>query len=115
MTDRTFVCTCEDVELQEIEESIERGYTTIEGLKRATAVTTGPCQGAWCLGATLRVLAKATDQDPGELGAITHRPPTHGAPLGALAKAPLPDDAGPAEPGTSSEDGPGHAQEVDDA
>lgn len=94
MKDRTILCPCEDVELREIHDAVERGYTDLEAVKRLTAVTTGPCQGTWCLKATLVALAEATDRDPGELGSISHRPPVDGVPLGALAGAPLPEDEG---------------------
>lgn len=88
MRDRTIVCPCEDVELHEIEEAIELGYTDLEPIKRLTAVTTGPCQGKWCLSATIRILAEATDRDPETLGGITHRQPVRGVPLAALAEQP---------------------------
>jgi bacterioferritin-associated ferredoxin len=101
MRDRTIVCPCEDVELHELEEAIERGYTSLEPLKRATAVTTGPCQGKWCLSATIRVLAEATDTDPEAIGGITHRQPVRGVPLAAIAQAPADDEdatGGPDDP-----------------
>lgn len=88
MRSRTIVCPCEDVELHDLHEAIERGYEDLEALKRLTAVTTGPCQGKWCLRSTLEVLAEATDQELEALGSITHRPPLHGVPLGALARCP---------------------------
>lgn len=92
MRDRTIVCPCEDVELHEVEEAIERGYAALEPLKRVTAVTTGPCQGKWCLAATIEVLAEATDADPEGIGGITHRQPVRGVPLAALAAHPDADD-----------------------
>lgn len=91
MRDRTIICPCEDVELHEVLEAIERGYASLETLKRSTAVTTGPCQGKWCLHATIEVLAEATDRDPEELGGITHRQPVRGVPLAALAEVEEPD------------------------
>lgn len=94
MKDRTVVCPCEDVTVQDIQEAIELGYIALEPLKRVTAVTTGPCQGKWCLSATIRLLADETDQDPEALGGITHRQPVRGVPLAALAKHPLARDEG---------------------
>lgn len=93
MRSRTIVCPCEDVELEEIHEAIELGYEDLEALKRLTAVTTGPCQGKWCLRATLEIMAEATDRDLEALGSITHRPPLHGVPLGALARCPIGEEA----------------------
>ncbi len=86
MRDRTIVCPCEDVELHAIREAVERGYTSLEPIKRVTAVTTGPCQGKWCLAATIRVLAEETGKDPESIGGITHRQPVRGVPLVALAE-----------------------------
>lgn len=86
------MCPCEDIEREEVEGAIARGYTTLESLKRVTAVTTGPCQGKWCLPATIRLLAEATGRDPATLGTITHRPPLLPTPLGALARSPAADE-----------------------
>lgn len=105
MRDRTIVCPCEDVELHEIREAIDRGYASLETLKRSTAVTTGPCQGKWCLNATIRILAEATDRDPGELGGITHRQPVRGVPLAALAGAAEADDDTDEEPASDADGG----------
>lgn len=85
---REVLCPCEDVLIEDVEEAIELGYTGLEEIKRVTAVTTGPCQGRWCLRATIELLAEETDTDPGAFGGITHRQPVTGLPLAALARAP---------------------------
>lgn len=79
------VCPCEDVLVEDIEEAVELGYRGIEPVKRLTAVTTGPCQGRWCLRATIELVAELTGTEPDELGSITHRQPVRGVPLAALA------------------------------
>lgn len=84
---RRVVCPCEDVLVEDVEEAVELGYTGLEPVKRLTAVTTGPCQGRWCLRTTIELLAELTDRDPEELGSITHRQPVKGVPLAALAEA----------------------------
>jgi len=91
---RTVICACEDVELETVLEEIERGYEDLEALKRVTAVTTGPCQGRWCLRATIELLAEHTDKTAEELGSITHRQPVTPVPLDALAEARNPADDG---------------------
>ncbi len=98
MKDRTIVCPCEDVELEAIEAAVERGYTGLEEVKRLTAVTTGPCQGKWCLETTIRILAELTDCDPESFGGITHRQPVRGVPLAVLAEHPE------ADPGSGGSD-----------
>lgn len=82
---RCVVCPCEDVLVEDIQEAVDRGYTELEPVKRVTAVTTGPCQGSWCLRATIELLAEQTDTDPEQLGSITHRQPVCGVPLATLA------------------------------
>lgn len=90
--DREVVCPCEDVLREDIEEAVELGYTDLEEVKRLTAVTTGPCQGRWCQRATIELLADLADEDPESLGSITHRQPTDGVPLKALAEAGDPEE-----------------------
>ncbi len=97
MKDRTLVCPCEDVTTHDIREAIDLGYIALEPLKRVTAVTTGPCQGKWCLSATIALLAEETGQDPEAIGGITHRQPVRGVPLAVLAEHPLAHDDEPEE------------------
>lgn len=42
------VCTCEDVEVHDLERAWEEGFRSTELLKRYTTTTMGPCQGALC-------------------------------------------------------------------
>ncbi|PSG95966.1 (2Fe-2S)-binding protein [Thermoplasmatales archaeon SW_10_69_26] len=88
------LCPCEDVLVEDVEEAVELGYTDLEPIKRVTAVTTGPCQGRWCLRATIELLAEHTDKTAEELGSITHRQPVTPVPLDALAEARNPADDG---------------------
>lgn len=94
---RRVLCPCEDVLVEDLEEAVELGYEDLEPIKRVTAVTTGPCQGRWCLRATIELLADRTDKTREELGSITHRQPVDPVPLQALADAPNPADSDEAE------------------
>jgi len=94
---RCVLCPCEDVLVEDVEEAIELGYEALEPVKRVTAVTTGPCQGRWCLRATIELLAEKTDKTAEELGSITHRQPVDPVPLAALAEAPAPGNEDEAE------------------
>lgn len=85
---RRVLCPCEDVLVEDLEEAVELGYKELEPIKRVTAVTTGPCQGRWCLRATIELLADMTEATCEELGSITHRQPVAPVPLACLAKAP---------------------------
>lgn len=89
---RNVLCPCEDVLVEDVEEAVELDYTQLEAVKRVTAVATGPCQGRWCLRATIELLADLTDTDPESLGGITHRQPVKGVPLEALAEGGEADD-----------------------
>jgi bacterioferritin-associated ferredoxin len=92
------LCPCEDVLVEDLEEAVELGYTDLEPIKRVTAVTTGPCQGRWCLRATIELLAEMTDRSAEELGSITHRQPVKPVPLDTLAEAPTPEEPEDGDP-----------------
>lgn len=49
MTQKAFVCRCEDVTLDEVEEVLARGFASVEEVKRMTGLGTGPCQGKECM------------------------------------------------------------------
>jgi bacterioferritin-associated ferredoxin len=55
--DKTIVCHCEDISLDDLYSALEQGYDEIESVKRFTGIGTGKCQGKCCLIQTLRVLA----------------------------------------------------------
>ncbi len=43
-----YVCECEDIKLNEIQEQQKRGYKTVEEMKRTLGISTGYCQGKIC-------------------------------------------------------------------
>jgi sarcosine oxidase subunit beta len=90
MTDRTFVCRCEDVTLTELEHAFAAGLTTIEELKRYTGFGTGPCQGKECMAAVARELIRRGLAEPETLAPFTARAPTEPVSFGALATVPDP-------------------------
>jgi sarcosine oxidase subunit beta len=55
--EKAIVCACEDVSVHDIEETLARGFTDIESVKRYTGLGTGPCQGKSCVAGACRVLA----------------------------------------------------------
>ncbi|HLT37362.1 MAG TPA: (2Fe-2S)-binding protein [Enhygromyxa sp.] len=85
MTDRIFVCRCEDVTTTELEHALAAGLTTIEELKRYTGFGTGPCQGKECMATVARELARRGLAKPELLTPFTARPPTEPVSFGALA------------------------------
>jgi bacterioferritin-associated ferredoxin len=90
MTDRTFVCRCEDVTLTELEHAFASGLTTIEELKRYTGFGTGPCQGKECMATVARELIRRGLAKPETVAPFTARPPTEPVTFGALATVPDP-------------------------
>ena len=82
---KCFVCVCEDVTVADLERAVAEGFDSIELAKRYATVTMGPCQGAMCHLATVRLLAGLTSLDEAATGAATARPPAAPVPLGLLA------------------------------
>ena len=85
MEDKTIVCRCSDVTIEEIRESIENGYTTFDELKRVLRTGMGPCQGRTCMPIILRELSIMTGVPIEELTPGRNRPPVNAVSLGAIA------------------------------
>ena len=85
MNDKIFICRCEDLLLDEIEQAIEEGYTTLEELKCKLRLGMGPCQGRSCLSLARRILCQKTDKTTEEITLPTSRPPVVPISLGTLA------------------------------
>ncbi|KYK27941.1 (2Fe-2S)-binding protein [Thermoplasmatales archaeon SG8-52-1] len=85
MSDKTFICRCEDLTIDEIEQAIDEGYTTLEELKCRLRLGMGPCQGRGCLSLARRVLCEKTDKSTNEILVPTSRPPEVPVSLGTLA------------------------------
>ncbi|AWR97339.1 ferredoxin [Acidianus sulfidivorans JP7] len=43
-----YICECEDIKSEEVQEKINKGYKDVESLKRTTGICTGYCQGKIC-------------------------------------------------------------------
>jgi bacterioferritin-associated ferredoxin len=87
VSDRVFLCRCEDVTRAEVDHAIELGMRTIEEIKRYTGLGTGPCQGKECLGGLASHLCARGLAEPHMLQPFTARPPTEPVTFGALAAA----------------------------
>ncbi len=85
MTDRVFLCRCEDVTLAEIEHAIAKDLTSVEEIKRYTGLGTGPCQGRECIGPLACLLVRRGLATPETVAPFTARPPTEPVTFGALA------------------------------
>lgn len=85
MSDKTYVCRCEDVTREEILALLDQGLTTAEQIKRATRCGMGPCQGKTCRHLLHQILA-AAGASPESVDVPTYRPPTRAVKLGVLAR-----------------------------
>jgi bacterioferritin-associated ferredoxin len=94
MSDRTFLCRCEDVTVAELQHALAAGLRTIEELKRYTGFGTGPCQGKECMATVARELVRlghiGGHIEAQALQPFTSRPPTEPVSFGALASVPDP-------------------------
>ncbi len=92
MEDKTIVCRCSDVTIEEIREAIKKGYTTFDELKRVLRTGMGPCQGRTCMPIILRELSIMTGVPIEELTPGRNRPPVNAISLGAIADQEEEDD-----------------------
>lgn len=82
---KNFVDFDEDLQLKDFANAAQEGFDNIELLKRFTTVGMGPSQGKHSNMNALRILARITNQSPGEVGTTTARPFFHPVPLSHLA------------------------------
>jgi len=85
MSDKVFICRCEDLTQEEIEQAIAEGYTTLEELKCKLRLGMGPCQGRGCLSLARRILCEKTEKTTDEITLPVSRPPVVPVYLGTLA------------------------------
>ena len=85
MSDKVFICRCEDLTKDEIEQAIDGGHSTLEELKCKLRLGMGPCQGRSCLSLARRILCQKTEKTTGEVTLPPSRPPVVPVSLGTLA------------------------------
>lgn len=84
--EKTIVCRCSDVTLEEVRALIAQGYDTFDEIKRITRIGMGPCKGKTCTQLVLRELSIATGQPVANLKPQTTRPPVTGVRLELIAR-----------------------------
>lgn len=92
MEERTIVCRCSDVTLEEIRKLIKQGYSSLDEIKRISRAGMGPCQGKTCSQIILKEIALATGKDISELELCTSRPPVKAIKLKSFAEGGTEDD-----------------------
>lgn len=79
---KNFVCRCEEVTVEEIEEAIDNGATTLNEVKRWTRAGMGLCQGRTCRKNVARILSRKTGRKLEELMPSTYRKPVRPVRIG---------------------------------
>jgi len=85
MKDEVIICRCEDVTWGDIRKALDKGYTSLNEIKRITRAGMGRCQGKTCRKILLREIAKYYNKKIEEIDITIFRPPTKPVKLGTLA------------------------------
>jgi NAD(P)H-nitrite reductase large subunit len=83
-SETVFLCRCEEVTREEIEQAIRDGATTLTGVKKRTHAGMGLCQGRTCRKLIAAMLAGS--QDPAGIVPPTVRPPVRAVKIGEIAQ-----------------------------
>ena len=84
MPNRTIVCRCEDISLEEIRDMIAKGHKSIDEIKRLSRCGMGPCQGRGCRQIVAQEISGATGESMDDLKMPKFRPPVKPIKLGIL-------------------------------
>jgi len=83
--DETIICRCEEITMVEIRRQLNNGFTTLNGLKKATRCQMGNCQGRICGPILTDIVSAYAQQSPHLAGCPSARAPIKPVRLGALA------------------------------
>lgn len=82
--DTVYICRCEEVTREEVEQAIRDGATTIAGVKKRTHAGMGLCQGRTCRKLVAGMLAGS--RDPAGIMPPTFRPPVRAVKIGEITQ-----------------------------
>ncbi|MCL2407107.1 MAG: (2Fe-2S)-binding protein [Defluviitaleaceae bacterium] len=85
--DASIVCRCSDLDMNDIRELMEQGYTSVDEMKRVARLGMGPCQGRNCVPIVLGELARYLNKPVADLSPGAFRPVVKAIKLGELAKS----------------------------
>lgn len=83
-SEKIYICRCEEVSKEEIEEAIKDGATTLSGIKKRTHAGMGLCQGRTCRKLISNMLAGV--KEPAEIFPPTARTPVRTAKISEFIK-----------------------------
>jgi NADPH-dependent 2,4-dienoyl-CoA reductase/sulfur reductase-like enzyme len=84
--DETVICRCEEVTMGEVRRQLENGFSTMNGIKKATRCGMGNCQGRTCGPILFDVISAFTQRPPASVGYSSARSPVKTVSLSALAQ-----------------------------
>lgn len=87
MEDRTIICRCSDVTLEDIRKLLSQGYNTVDEIKRICRLGMGPCGGKTCTNLVINEIVKAKGSSLEEVAMPNFRPPAKNIKLELLSKA----------------------------
>ncbi|MDD5099403.1 MAG: (2Fe-2S)-binding protein [Syntrophales bacterium] len=82
--EQVYICRCEEVTREEVEQTIRDGATTLAGVKKRTHAGMGLCQGRTCRKLIANMLARS--QDPAKILPATFRPPVRTVRIDEIAQ-----------------------------
>ncbi|MCR4441462.1 MAG: (2Fe-2S)-binding protein [Peptococcaceae bacterium] len=83
---KNYICRCEEVTREEIEEAIKNGATTMNEVKRWSRAGMGLCQGKICSRNVSRIVSEATGKKPEEVLPSTVRQPVRPVRIDVITK-----------------------------
>jgi len=83
--EKTIICICEDVTLEDVERAVDEGYVTLEEIKRLLKCGMGSCQGRTCLTLIAGIISRKTGKPVSEMKFPTVRPPIRPVPLAVFS------------------------------
>jgi NADPH-dependent 2,4-dienoyl-CoA reductase/sulfur reductase-like enzyme len=84
--DETVICRCEEITMGEVRRQLDHGFSTLNGIKKATRCGMGNCQGRTCGPILFDIISAFTQRPPASVGYTSARSPVKTVSLGALAK-----------------------------
>ena len=85
MKDKTIICRCSDITLEDLHSLIREGFTTLDEIKRLSRLGMGPCRGSTCLELAAREISRLTGTNIDQIMMPTNRPLLTGIKLAELA------------------------------
>ncbi|MCP4401771.1 MAG: (2Fe-2S)-binding protein [bacterium] len=79
-----YICRCEEVTVQELEEAIHNGATIADEVKRFTRAGMGLCQGRTCRKSVERLIAQHTGKELKDITPSNYRHPVRPVKMGAF-------------------------------